>query len=431
LRFWKLVTELPAMTRRLAGTRSFFLAVAPLASFLSGCLVDQAGVLNAERMGDLTNPAATRVSASAEMIAGCGGGETGADALGLVRAPYLQQVSTRSALVTWTSTSEDAARVELSRPDGTQLGTFTAEVGRVEPHNGARPLSVRVDSLEPDSVYCYEIRGQGQLPLVARTGFRTAPEAGRGAAVRFIAFGDSGTNSEDQHALAAQMATVPRDLFLPLGDNAYGQGSYAEFEENFFPVYDPLFRSLPVVPVSGNHEYETDGAEPFRSMFALPENGGEAGRERWFSFDRGDVHFVGLDTEQVGEAQRAWLEADLATTTQPWKIVYTHKPPYSSGEHGSDAGVREAFAPIFARHGVSLVLSGHDHDYERSSAQDGVVYVVSGGGGKGVRGVGVSDFTAFSLPVIHFVYVEVKGRELALHAIDGAGTEFDSLVLRR
>jgi hypothetical protein len=60
-----------------------------------------------------------------------------------------------------------------------------------------------------------------------------------------------------------------------------------------------------------------------------------------------------------------------------------------------------------------------------------VVYVVTGGGGVGVRSVGTSTFTAFSAAVIHFVYVTVSGNQLALHAIDGLGQEFDSLVITR
>ena len=128
--------------------------------------------------------------------------------------------------------------------------------------------------------------------------------------------------------------------------------------------------------------------------------------------------------------QAAWLDADLTANQLPWTIVYWHKPPFSSGEHGSDGGARTYFVPILEKHKVPLVLNGHDHDYERTTPQNGVTYVVTGGGGVGVRPVGSSGFTAFSDAVIHFVYVTVAGNELALHAIDGLGQEFDSLVIR-
>jgi predicted MPP superfamily phosphohydrolase len=210
-----------------------------------------------------------------------------------------------------------------------------------------------------------------------------------------------------------------------VGDIAYEEGSLAQFEESFFGAYGPLLRHFPVFPVAGNHEYRTDDAAPYCQVFDLPNN------ERWYSYEWGDVHFVGIDTERVGEEQLAWLEDDLAAAEAPWKIAYLHRPLYSSSNHGSDMDLRAELAPLFERRGVSLVLQGHDHDYERSKPQDGVVYVVSGGGGRGTYGAGTSDFTAFSVGVIHFLYIEVQRDVLALHAIDATGREFDSLVLEK
>lgn len=108
-----------------------------------------------------------------------------------------------------------------------------------------------------------------------------------------------------------------------------------------------------------------------------------------------------------------------------------HRPPYSSGLHGSDIALRELIAPVAEKHHVQLVLAGHDHDYERMIPQHGVAYVVTGGGGKGTYDVGSSAFSAFSEEVIHFVYIEVGIDELVLHAIDATGVEFDSMVVPR
>ena len=143
------------------------------------------------------------------------------------------------------------------------------------------------------------------------------------------------------------------------------------------------------------------------------------------------MHFVALDTEADYATQMTWLEQDLAANQLPWKIIYMHKPPYSSGVHGSDKGLRNKLAPLAEKYGVQLVLAGHDHNYERMKPQNGVAYVVTGGGGIGTRSVGSSSFTAFSLDVIHFVYVEVGVDELTLHAIDATGREFDSMVVPR
>jgi hypothetical protein len=80
---------------------------------------------------------------------------------------------------------------------------------------------------------------------------------------------------------------------------------------------------------------------------------------------------------------------------------------------------------------VQLLLAGHDHDYERMLPQNNVNYIVTGGGGIGTRSVARSSFTAFAAEVIHFVYGEATENQLVLHAIDGTGLEFDSLVIQR
>ena len=227
------------------------------------------------------------------------------------------------------------------------------------------------------------------------------------------------------------MRKVPFDFMVHLGDIGYEAGTRGELESFFFGVYADLLEDFAVFPASGNHEYETEDAAPFREAFVLPENGAPAGVERWYSYDWGDVHFVVLDSERTGAPQAAWLDADLTANRLPWTIVYFHKPPFSSGAHGSDTNVQRFFVPLFVAHHVLLVLNGHDHDYERTKPIDGVTYVVSGGGGRGTRDVGQSAFTAFSEAVCHFVYVTVVGGQLTLHAIDGVGQEFDSLALSR
>jgi hypothetical protein len=83
------------------------------------------------------------------------------------------------------------------------------------------------------------------------------------------------------------------------------------------------------------------------------------------------------------------------------------------------------------RHQVDLVFSGHDHDYERTVPIGGVIYVVSGGGGKDLYEAGRSEWTAFSRSVRHAVLVRIDGRSLSLEAIEPDGAVFDHLNLKR
>jgi hypothetical protein len=393
------------------------------------CTTNSTGDLAAEKFGDLSNALNERADTYAEIDAACAVQAPNGDPSTLRRRPYLQRVGTGSAELLWTS-DRDMRRpgVVLSKPDGTpvmQAGGLTDSTAR--PPEGAMQWSASLEGLAPDTIYCYDLDADGSA--LRRGGFRTAPATGSGRPVRLVAFGDSGDGSADQAAVLKQMRTVPFDLVIHTGDLAYSVGSRIQIEQHVFRVYSQMFEQFAFFPASGNHEYDTEDALPFREAFALPENGGPEGRKRWYSFDWGDVHFVALDTERVGEVQAAWLDADLNANQLPWTIVYFHRPPFSSGSHGNTPNVQQYFVPLLEKHRVPLVLNGHDHHYERTTPQNGVTYVVTGGGGVGTRPVGQSSFTAFAESVCHFVYITVDRDTLTLHAIDGTGTEFDSLAL--
>jgi len=383
--------------------------------------------LSADKVGDLSYVLEDRVRPDQERAAGCGNGAPTAEAPSVLRRrPYLQQVTATSALVLLRTTASDAV-VDVTRPDGS-LVVSVAAVRELTPdwQDGAWQGVAKIDALEPSTLYCYEIRG-----LTQRAGFKTAPEPGSGERVNLIAFGDSGDGSSTQYEVKRQMFTVPFDLALHTGDLAYEHGTRSELETNFFRVYADLLGEFPFFPIAGNHDHETSHAAPFREAFALPENGGPDGLEAWYSFDWGDIHFAGVDTERMGATQAAWLDRDLAESDRLWKIVFAHKPPYSSGRHGSYSAFRAHFGGVLQKHGVRLVLNGHDHHYERTVDMSGTTYVVTGGGGKSTSAVGWSNFTAFSEDVLHFVQIEIGADELLLHAIDGTGVEFDSARITR
>jgi len=340
----------------------------------------------------------------------------------VARRPYLQNVTPTSASVLFTTREpNEEAPLQLTAADGTSRSVATALDGADATGHQRRAV---LGGLEPASVYCYRIADWTE-PVA----FRTAPRIGAGASVRFIAFGDSGGDSRENVRIA--MDAVPFDLMLHVGDIAYERGKLSELESRFFATYADLLARSPVFAASGNHEYRTSDAAPYREVFELPDNGGSNGVERWFSFDWGDIHFVALDTERVGSEQAEWLERDLGRAALRWRVVYMHKPPYSSGFHGSSLSVREAFSPLFERFGVQLVLSGHDHDYERTDPIGGVTYIVTGGGGKTLRPVGSSDFTAHSESTFHFVHAELQGGTLRLRAIDTSGEVIDSVRISR
>lgn len=380
-------------------------------------------------------------------------------AVSLVRGPYLQQVATTTARILWATRETGAAEVYYSASGGaTQVA---AAATRLVPASTTGfsfdyyQHEASLDGLTPGTTYTYDpfVRG---VDVTAGSGqLRTAPVPGSGA-VSFIAFGDSGTNSTEQHRLAALMAADTFDIALHAGDIAYGtttgtgDASYTGYQNWFFSIYQSWLGNHPFFPVEGNHDSRptNNNGAAYLDVFSLFPNGGTSvypdHAERYYSYDYGPVHFVALDTEFTFQdttrrsEQLSWLDADLAGTTQPWKIAYFHRPPYSSGaEHGSDLEVRAAFGPFFERYGVQLVISGHEHDYERSlpmregSSGSPVTYIVTGGGGGPLYASGTGPWTAYSVSRYHYLHATANDCSLRVDAIGLDGATFDGTTLNR
>jgi 3',5'-cyclic AMP phosphodiesterase CpdA len=216
------------------------------------------------------------------------------------------------------------------------------------------------------------------------------------------------------------------DFVLHTGDMVEN-GLVADQWTTFFAVERDLMRQAPLYGVLGNHEANS---ALYFDAFHLP------GNERWYSFDYGNVHLVALEVDGYasiapGSEQIAWLENDLAQTAQPWKVVFFHIPPYSSGAHGSDLTVRAALEPIFIRYGVDLVFNGHDHDYERSVAND-IVYIVTGGGGAPLYPqVNSNPASVYFTSTHHSVLVNVIGSTLSVSGVRSDGAHFDEFTLSK
>lgn len=219
------------------------------------------------------------------------------------------------------------------------------------------------------------------------------------------------------------------------GDVVYPKGEDRLYDTRFFLPYRRLIGEVPVFPTLGNHDVEKSYGAAYLENFYLPRNNPQ-GTGRYYSFDWGGAHFVALNSELYHEdggggkeEQKAWLERDLGETRRPWKIVFLHRPLYSSSEHGSDEEIREDLEPVFVRHEVDVVFSGHDHNYERTVPIGGVTYVVSGGGGKILYPAGRSKWTAFSKSAHHAVHIRVGAERLSLEAVEPDGIVLDRLDL--
>lgn len=377
----------------------------------------------------------------------------------ILRGPYVQNVTDTSGVVVWTTRQPGAGELRFRTPGGVTTSVPAQTRLFTSPETGLPydfyQHEAHLFALSPGSKYTYDPYIGGVDATPGQDAVTTAPASGTGA-VKFIIFGDSGIGSPEQQQVAARIAADTFDLALHSGDVAYGTsgtkgsgGNYAEYEQWVFGVYRSWMRSRPFFPSIGNHDDEVDVGRPYRDVFVLPENGGQGAfpdnAERYYSFDYGPIHFVALDTEHAfidparRQAQLAWLDSDLASTTQPWTIVYFHKPAYNSGtRHGSDLAVRQAFAPLLEKHRVPLAFSGHEHTYERSipwrefvGNGGAVTYVVTGGGGAPLYPAGSAAWTALSASVHHYVRVAVDACTLRLEAVRVDGAVFDQHSLDR
>jgi 3',5'-cyclic AMP phosphodiesterase CpdA len=152
--------------------------------------------------------------------------------------------------------------------------------------------------------------------------------------------------------------------------------------------------------------------------------------ERFYSFKpRDGIRFFAIDSNYMDKTQLAWLEKELEASGSDWKIAFFHHPLYSSGgKHGSDLQLRAILEPLFVKHNVSLVLTGHDHFYERVKPQRGITHFVIGGSAKLREGnVRRSEITAKSFDTDNsFVLMEIDGDTLSFQAISRVGKSIDS-----
>jgi predicted phosphodiesterase len=338
------------------------------------------------------------------------------------RDPYVQSVSASSAVVAWVSEEPSVGSVEYGETMGFGRRGIDDPVSRRH--------AVTLSALEPGATYYYRVEVDGS-PTIGR--FRTAPQ-GDGSRFAFAVIGDSGNGRKHQLAVARLLERLKPDLILHTGDVVYPSGEDRHYDRRFFVPYRRLLKGVPIFPTLGNHDVEK-GDDAYLKNFHLPRNNPQ-NTERYYSFDWGNVHFVALDSELYyeddggsPEEQKAWLERDLATTCRPWKIVFFHRPIYSSSNHGSDEEIRGDLEPIFIRHRVNMVFNGHDHNYERTVPIEGVTYVVSGGGGKRLYRAGRSKWTAFSRSTHHAVLVRIDGERLSLEAIEPDGIVMDRVDL--
>ena len=215
----------------------------------------------------------------------------------------------------------------------------------------------------------------------------------------------------------------PYEHLLTVGDNAYG-GTVAEraaevIDRPYRPLFDAGRELSPNLGKLRHRGPRRPAPYPVGSRYA----------HRYYRFSDGPVDFFASDSNWMDGDQLAWLEKGLSCSDRRWQVAYLHHPIYSSGKHGSDRDLREVLEPVLVRGGADVLLAGHEHNYERTTPQEGIVHVVTGGSGKDLRDVGSSDFTEVSKSELHFLLVEVVDGSMEIKAINVGGAIIDSFSI--
>lgn len=316
----------------------------------------------------------------------------------LLREPYLQMGGPSTMTIRWRTNVYDRSRVKFGFTP-THLIFVKDDSTLVSEHE------IKLSGLKPMTKYYYSIGGIADTILQGNSDnyFYTLPENESEELIRVAGFGDCGNNSPNQKLVRDQVEnyikTNPLNAWILMGDNAYSDGTDAEFQLKFFNIYkNDLLKHVPLYPVPGNHDYHDfvsasvndQNKMAYFQNFTVPQNGELGGvpssTESYYSFDIGNVHFLALDSygpdnngmhiyDQMGE-QTAWVIKDLKANKKKWVVAYWHHPPYTKGSHDSDTetllvNIRENFLKNIEYFGVDLVLNGHSHVYERTKLISG------------------------------------------------------------
>jgi chitodextrinase len=301
------------------------------------------------------------------------------------RGPYLQIAAPTSMVIKWRTDSATDSIVRYGT-SSSNLNLSSSENPDVTDHE------VQLAGLSPATRYYYSVGdSSGSLAGNASYTFVTSPVPDTDKPTQIWVIGDAGTANSDQAAVRDaykdNLGTTGTDLWLMLGDNAYEDGEDWQYQDAVFEMYPELLRQAPLWSTLGNHDGHTadSGTEsgPYYDIFSFPRNGEAggiaSGTEAYYSFDYGNIHFISLDSydsdKKSDGPMLTWLENDLAATSKDWIIAFWHHPPYSKGNHDSDdsstqTSMRENANPILESYGADLILSGHNHTYERSYLLD-------------------------------------------------------------
>ena len=350
-------------------------------------------------------------------------------------APYIQQLKTNEVTIKWqTKTTPDAEVV--FKIHGTDKWD-TENLAEKSVLN-----EVVLNQLKPNTKYEFFVDvntiefGRVKSPTVS---FKTPPEESN--SVTFAVYGDTRTSPNDHRKVASAISENFGDkaeFCVHVGDLVDNGLVFDSWPKEFFGPAEELLGKMPLYPVLGNHERNS---KYYFDFFNLP------GNERWYSFDRGPVKFVFMDSYsslKPNSEQYKWLVSELENCNSAWKVMTVHTPFFSSGPHGRlgidgkpveapMADLQTHILPLVEKYGITIVFEGHDHLYERSKKGD-TYFVIAGGGAplyKVKKNLEQNPYSQLLINEYHYCIVEATSNKLHLSVYDTNGKILDEVRLKK
>jgi len=250
------------------------------------------------------------------------------------------------------------------------------------------------------------------------------------AATGILAVGDFGVGGTTEREMGLAMKRFEANhpaaaLLLTLGDNDYTESPSA-FHRNWTASFAWLGSAgLRVAGTLGNHDIRVNGGRYEYDELDMPR--------AHYRRAAGNVTFFVLDSNRVNSVQTGWLKRVLPASTAKWKVVVFHHPAWTCGAYRSNTAIVQTWVPLFERYGVRLVLSGHDHNYQRFASRRGVRYIVHGGGGQHLYPIESCPASyptrRFARAVRGFLYLRATDTELRVSSITRRRDVIDRVVI--
>lgn len=354
-----------------------------------------------------------------------------------------------SQAVTWrTSTSVEKAVAQIAEAeDGPLFKTKAKTVAaKSEPFQSslgmAKYHSVRFENLKPATKYVYRV-GDG-FNYSEWSQFSTVSD--KVAPLEFIYVGDAQNDLFEMwsRVIRASFADAPKARFIVHAGDLINNPERDDQWGEWFRAAGWINQNVPSIPTPGNHEY---GAPPngvrglnrhWRPQFTLPENGVKGAEETNYYLDIQGVRMVSLNSNALQKEQVEWLDKLLANNPNPWTVITFHHPIFSTAKGRDNKDLREIWKPVFDKHRVDLVLTGHDHSYGRSNLvtgltkkEGGTVYVVSVSGPKMYNVTPAEWMRRKAEDTQLYQVIRIDGGKLTYEARTARGDLYDAFELQK